>query len=153
MRPDFSLWKNPVKQGKNPLPHRKNPVKYTGLFPRYSAAKRHSSLLLRTYLRRNTHVPPPGIRLHGAAGTRAVAQCPPGVAQLFTRRRRRRREGRGIPSAEPRVIAPDFPLEIAAGFFPLEKSSKTREKSATSQNKSGELYRFFHLVFSCETAF
>ena len=59
MRPDFSLWKNPVKQGKNPLPHRKNPVKYTGFSTWYSAAKRHSSLLLCTYLCRNTHVPPP----------------------------------------------------------------------------------------------
>ena len=37
----------------------KNPAKNTGFFPRCSAPKRHSSLFLRTFLCRNTHVPPP----------------------------------------------------------------------------------------------
>ena len=35
------------------------------------------------------------------------------------------------------VIAPDFPLEFA-GFFPREKSGKTREISGTSWEKSGK---------------
>ena len=34
------------------------------------------------------------------------------------------------------VIAPDFSLEFA-GFFPREKSRKTREISGTSWEKSG----------------
>ena len=36
-----------------------------------------------------------------------------------------------------RVIAPDFSLEFA-GFFPREKSRKTREISGTSREKSGK---------------
>ena len=38
---------------------------------------------------------------------------------------------------EPQVIAQDFPLEFA-GFFPREKSRKTREKSAAFRENSGK---------------
>ena len=51
-----------------------------------------------------------------------------------------------------KVIAPDFPLEFA-GFFPGEKSGKTREISYTFREKSGKKYRIFPSVFSSETAF
>ena len=45
-----------------------------------------------------------------------------------------RARGRGRASL---VIAPDFSLEFA-GFFPREKSRKTREISGTSREKSGK---------------
>ena len=42
-----------------------------------------------------------------------------------------------IKGAMALVIAPDFPLKFA-GFFPQEKSWKTREISSTSRGKSGK---------------
>ena len=52
------------------------------------------------------------------------------------------------------MIAPDFSLEFA-GFFPLEKSRKTREKSGAFRENSGKKYRIFPSgsLFSSETTF
>ena len=50
------------------------------------------------------------------------------------------------------VIAPDFSLEFA-GFFPREKSRKTREKSGALRENSGKKYRIFPSLFTSETAF
>ena len=68
---------------------------------------------------------------------------------------RREGEGEGHQRRKDRplcVIAADFSLEFA-GFFPREKSGKTRGKSGVSRKKSGKKYRFFPSVFSSKTAF
>ena len=56
-----------------------------------------------------------------------------------------------MPAARE-VIAPDFPLEFA-GFFPREKSRKTRKNSGAFRENSGKKYRIFPSLFSSETAF
>ena len=84
------------------------------------------------------------------AAARAVAQARRNVSRHLLRRRRRRRRRccRGgtsaaalpqLPPLQPplQVIAPDFSLEFA-GFFPREKSWKTREISGSSREKSGK---------------
>ena len=78
----------------------KNPAKNTGFSPRYSAPKRHSSLFLRTFLCRNTHVPPPpgpgphpGPACHPGPA-RSSPLRPSGPAPPFPSPGRRRRPGR-----------------------------------------------------------
>ena len=89
----------------------KNPAKNTGFSPRYSAPKRHSSLFLRTFLCRNTHVPPPPgpgphpalARHPGPARSSPLRPSGPApVSQFFLRR-----VGEGYPAAEELLSAVD----------------------------------------------